>query len=264
MAITEDEDDPNGRYLVLDGLTHAYVDIASPTTLEFGYVRRFADATAPAIEAADGRFEALHVGGGGFSFPRYLEAMYPDARQTVLELDADVVDIARDQLAFEPSPRTAVIAGDARRSIEALPDDRYDIVVGDAFGGLAVPWHLTTDEFMGEVERVLRPDGVLVMNLIDGPELGFVRAQAATLRARWDDVAIVSGTATLEGRGGGNVVLVASDARIDAGAILERVATWGEPPVTGIIHGDPAVTAFIGEASILTDDHAPVDQLLGR
>ena len=47
IAIERDPSDPDVRILVLDDLTHAAVDLADPTNLEFGYVRRFADATAP-------------------------------------------------------------------------------------------------------------------------------------------------------------------------------------------------------------------------
>jgi spermidine synthase len=263
-AIVKDEADPDGRFLVLDGLTHAYVDLASPSTLRFGYVRRFADASAGVMDASDGRFDALHIGGGGFSFPRFLDAAYPASSQTVLELDPAIVSLARSDLAFAPSERVDVVVGDARRSIEDLPDGRFDLVFGDAFGGLAVPWHLTTAEFLGEVERVMRPGAMLVMNLIDGPNLRFVRAEAATLRARFADVAVVSGEATLAGDAGGNVVLVASNTPLDPAAIMSRVETWEEGGPTGIIHGAAALDRFVADAPILTDDYAPVDQLLGR
>jgi MFS family permease len=264
VAIVVDADDPDGRYLVLDGLTHAYVDLSDPSRLEFGYIRRFADATAGPIEDAGRPVAALHVGGGGFSFPRYLDATYPDATQTVLELDPRILEIARNELGFDPSERVDVVVGDARRSIEGLRTDAYDVVFGDAFGGLAVPWHLTTEEFIAEIDRVMVPGGTLAMNLIDGPSLDFVRAEAATLAQRFDHVAVISGEATLENGAGGNVVLVASDTPVDAGAILDRVETWAESGPTGIIHGDAAITRFIEGAPVLTDDFAPVDQLLGR
>jgi spermidine synthase len=245
-------------------LTHAYVDLASPSTHRFGSVRRFADASAGVIDASDGRFDALHIGGGGFSFPRFLDAAYPASSQTVLELDPAIVSLARSDLAFAPSERVDVVVGDARRSIEDLPDGRFDLVFGDAFGGLAVPWHLTTAEFLGEVERVMRPGAMLVMNLIDGPNLRFVRAEAATLRARFADVAIIAGETTLAGDAGGNVVLVASDTPLDRDAILSRVEAWQEGRPTGIVHGPSALDRFVAGAPILTDDFAPVDQLLGR
>ena len=254
----------NGRILILDRLTHAYVDLIDPTTIEFAYVRRFADVSAPYLESLERPVDVLHVGGGGFSFPRYLEATQPGARHTVLELDPVVLQVARQQLGFVRSDAIEVIVGDARRSIEALPDDAFDLVIGDAFGGLAVPWHLTTIEFLDQIERVLRPGGTYVANLIDYPPLGFVRAEAATAAARFRHVAIIGGRATLAGQSGGNVVLVASDTPLDVDAVTSRIATWGEVAPTGILADPAEVGAFIRDAPVLTDDFAPVDQLLGR
>ena len=156
------------------------------------------------------------------------------------------------------------MVGDARRSIETLGDESFDLVVGDAFGGLAVPWHLTTEEFIGEIQRVLRPGGMYVMNLIDYPPLGFVRAEAATAGRLFDNVAIIATPTTLAGKGGGNVVLVASAEPLDVAAVIARIGTWGPASDTGILADPAEVDAFIGDAPILTDDYAPVDQLLGR
>lgn len=264
IAVEHDAADPDGRILILDRLTHAHVNLADPTDLRFGYVQRFADAAGPYLDALDRPIDVLHLGGGGFTFPRYLEATRPAARQTVLELDRRVLEVAREQLGFTPSDAIEVIVGDARRSIEGLPTDAFDLVVGDAFGGLAVPWHLTTMEFLGEVQRVLRPGGMYVMNLIDYPPLGFVRAEAATAAQTFGHVAVISARRTLAGEDGGNVVLVASTAPLDVAAVVARVATWGDPASTGILADPTEVGAFVGAAPILTDDFAPVDQLLGR
>ncbi|HEX6867705.1 MAG TPA: fused MFS/spermidine synthase [Candidatus Limnocylindrales bacterium] len=264
IDIREADDAAAGRFLILDGLTHAYVDLDDPTRLRFGYIRRFADVASVALGAAPAPVDALHIGGGGFSFPRYLAATRPDARQTVLELDPVVLGLARSQLGFAEDPTIAVRVGDARRSIVGEPTAGYDLVVGDAFGGLAVPWHLTTREFVAEIDRVLRPGGTVVMNLIDGPALRFVRAEAATLLERFDHVAVISGTPTLAGDTGGNVVLVASDEAIDGDAILASVRTWDEGGTTGIVVGDAEIDDFVGDARPLSDDFAPVDQLLGR
>jgi spermidine synthase len=264
IAVREDTANPDVRILVLDRLTHAAVDLAEPTNLEFGYVRRFADATA-ALRASLGRPpEVLHVGGGGFTFPRYIEAIHPGARQTVLELDPRVYEIAQSRLGYVPSERIDVRLGDARQSIQALPSDAYDVAIGDAFGGLAVPWHLTTTAFLDEVSRVLRPGGMYVANIIDYPPLRFYRAEAATAATVFAHVALIAGRPTLAGESGGNLILVASDAPPDQQAIEAAIAAWQEPAPTGVITDPDEVTAFIGDSVVLTDDFAPVDQLLGR
>ena len=264
IAIRTDPADPDVRVLVLDALTHAAVDLRDPKNLEFGYLRRFADATARLRAARGPALDVLHVGGGGFTFPRYIEAMHPEARQTVLELDPRILEIARSELGYVESDRIDIRLGDARQSIRALPSDAFDLVFGDAFGGLAVPWHLTTAEFLDEVVRVLRPGGAYVMNVIDYPPLGFVRAEAATAATRFPHVAVISGRRTIEGRSGGNLVVVASETPIDRASIESAIAAWGEGAETVVLAGPDEVDAFVGRSVELTDDFAPVDQLLGR
>ena len=264
IAITNDVADPNVRVLVLDGLTHAAVDLDDPTDLEFGYVRRFADATAPLRAQLATAPDVLHIGGGGFTFPRYIEAEHPDARQTVLELDPKIYEVAQSELGYVPHDSIDVRVGDARQSIAALPSDAFDIVVGDAFGGLAVPWHLTTREMLDQISRVLRPGGQYVVNIIDYPPLRFVRAEAATAGSVFSNVAVIARSSTIGGQNGGTLVLVASDTPLDSAAVEAAIAARNEGAITRVL-ADPAdVQAFIGDSPILTDDFAPVDQLLGR
>jgi SAM-dependent methyltransferase len=264
IAVEVDPADPDGRLLVLDRLSHAYVDLADATNLVFGYERRFADAVGPYLDRLERPVDVLHVGGGGFTFPRYLQATRAVTSQTVLELDPRVLAVAQERLGFVPSDAIRVMVGDARLSIQRLPEQSVDLVVGDAFGGLAVPWHLTTTEFLGEIERVLRPTGMYVMNLIDYPPLGFVRAEALTASRTFQHVAVISGRATLAGDDGGNVVLVASAEPLDVAAVTARFETWREGESTGILSDPAELATFIGDAPFLSDDFAPVDQLLGR
>jgi spermidine synthase len=158
------------------------------------------------------------------------------------------------------------VLGDARPSVERLPNDAFDVVMGDAFGSLSVPWHLTTDEFLGELDRVLRPDGRYVMNLIDGPALSFVRAETRTLTDRFDSIAVVARPGAFDGidggpGGGGNVVIVASHEPIDTDALA--AAAESAAGRVRIVTGDE-LEEFIGDAPFLSDDYAPVDQLIGR
>ncbi|HVL53843.1 MAG TPA: fused MFS/spermidine synthase, partial [Vitreimonas sp.] len=241
---------------------HAYVDLADPETLGFRYVRWFADASAGLVAERSGDVDVLHIGGGGFTFPRYLAARAPASRHVVLELDGDVLEIARSELGFRPSEQIDVRIGDARLGIRRVPADAVDLVVGDAFGSLSVPWHLTTREFVGEIDRVLRPDGLYLMNLIDGAGLRFARAEAATLRTVWPHVAMLATDSALAGTGGGNVVLLGSHQPIDAAALRNRLADRGDLS-TDLLAGD-ALDAYVDGAPVLTDDYAPVDQLLVR
>ena len=75
----------------------------------------------------------------------------------------------------------------------------YDLVVGDAFGHLVVPWHLATREMAADIARVLRPDGVYAQNVIDYPPDRFIRAELATVAAVFPHVALIAPPAALAG-----------------------------------------------------------------
>lgn len=244
--VVTDPDDESLRFLVLDTLRHGAVDLDDPTHLEFRYTSLIGDV----IDAApDGPLDVLHVGGGGFSIPQYVEATRPGSNSLVLEIDGLLVDVARDQLGLVTGERLQVEIGDARLAMDDLETDGFDIVVGDAFGGLAVPWHLTTTEFVAEVDRSLRPSGIYVMNVIDGTNSKFVKAELATLAEHFDHVGVIVPAEGVQDKPV-NQILVASDAPLPAldidtedGRLLEDVDT------------------YIGNAKVLTDDFAPVEQL---
>lgn len=256
--VEQDPDRPTGRILRLDTLRHSYVDLADPTHLEFGYTKSIASV----IEGAPpGPLTVLHIGGGGFTMPRWLAATRPGSSSVVLELDPALVGLARRELGLRTGPDLRVEEGDGRLGIDAQPAGTFDVVVGDAFGSLAVPWHLATREMVIAVRRVLRAGGTYVLNLIDDPPQRFVRAEAATLAAVFDHVALVATERQVAGAAGGNHLLVASDAPIDQEGLGRRLAARTDPHV--VVAG-PDLDRFIGDADVLTDDFAPVDQLLSR
>ncbi|MFF0057018.1 fused MFS/spermidine synthase [Streptomyces microflavus] len=261
--IVADPGRATGRTLVLDGLRHSYVDVEDPTYLRFGYVRAIAavvDTTFPAGEP----LAAHHIGGGGLTFPRYLAAARPGTRSLVSEIDGGVVRIDREQLGLGASTGIDVRVEDGRLGLKRLETDSRDLVVGDAFGGVSVPWHLTTSEALRDVHRALKDDGLYAANLIDHGRLAFARAEVATLARAFEHVAVMGapvdiGLDPAATPVGGNLVVLASDRPFDAPAIQKALDTreTGWRIATG-----GTVTAWTGDAPVLTDDHAPVDQLL--
>ena len=211
--VVADPERPSGRTLQLDDLRHSYVDLERPRHLEFAYTRWMGDAI-DALHGPGEPLDAIFVGGGGFTLPRYLAATRPGSRSRVLEVDRQLVDLAREELGLRTGPDLQVEVGDARVTLRGEPDASADLVVGDAFGGRSVPWHLATREFAEDVRRVLRPDGVYLLNVIDFGDLDLIRAEAATLLDVFADVRLVA--APEAGPAGGNLVLVASAATLPA------------------------------------------------
>jgi SAM-dependent methyltransferase len=259
--VVPDKARPGGRALWLDILRHSYVDLNDPKHLELRYSKVFADVLT-ATPTPDGRPpDVLHVGGGGFTMPRYLTAAAPGSRHLVYEIDPDLVELARHELGLVTGPNLKVEVGDARLLMRHLPSASRDIALGDAFGDLAVPWHLTTREFIADLHRVLRPGGFYMLNLIDYPPQRFVRAEVATLAAVFRHVIVVAPPSFLDGTHGGNYVVAASDRPFDGAGIGRLIqARQGEE----VLLGDAEIAPFTGDGRVLTDDYAPVDQWLAR
>lgn len=256
-SVVADDSRAGGRTLVLDRLRHSYVDVTDPTHLEFAYVRAIVasiDSTFP----QDRPLDVLHLGAGGLTLPRYLAATRPGSSGLVVEIDGGVVDLVRDRIAPDP-PGIAVQVADGRVALEQQPAEGYDVVVGDAFGSVAVPWHLATTQAGGLVRDTLRPDGVYVLNVIDQPPLALLRSQVATVSAVFDEVVLIAEPSTLSGQEGGNAVLVASGSRLRVDR-LSRVLRERDDTLAVLVGGDLA--AFADGARVLRDDLAPVDQLL--
>jgi MFS family permease len=253
VNVDVDGDRPSGRILRLDTLRHSYVDLSDPTYLEFRYAQIFAAALDSHLPDS-----SLSIGGGSFTFPRYVLTTHPGGVNTVLELDPAIVDIATEELGLD-ADALDIRVGDARVTLQSTPDGSYDVVIGDAFGGPAVPWHLTTREFATEFKAKLRANGFYVLNLIDYPPLGFARAETITLEQVFDHVAVIAPPDYLAGRRGGNFVLVASDAAIDIPALTDALAQRSS---TSVVISGGRLIDFVGGADVLTDDFAPVDQLI--
>jgi MFS family permease len=239
----------DGVAVVLNGTRNSYVDLGDPTYLDFRYMRLFADVTGALPE---GPLDALHLGGAGCTYPRYLAAVRPGTTGTVLEIDGGLVELSRRELGLTTSDELQVLVGDARLTIGDLGPDRFDVVVADAFSGLTIPWHLTTTQFIDTVDRVLASDGIVVANLIDGGDLDFVRAELATYHTRFEHIGLIAPPGGLPVTGARNLILMASHRPLP-----EPIVDPGD----GVVLDGPTVETLLDGALVLDDDYAPVDQL---
>ena len=239
---------PSARIVRLDTLSHSYVDLEDPARLGFRYQRVLAQALS--ARHAGSPMSVLHIGGGGLAFPRYVAAEVPGSRNTVMELDEGLADIAFERLDAEPAA-IEVVPGDARVSMAAEAARRYDVVVADAFGSLDPPWHLATVEAAREVRRVLVPGGLYALDVVDAGRRAFLGAQIATLGRVFRHVSVVD-------RPGGsrelpiNAVVLASDSPLAAAV----------DPADGRVLSAAEVAGLASGAPVLTDDYAPVERLV--
>ncbi len=247
------------RDLILDDVFHSEVDLNDPTFLGFDYTRAFnvaIDAWRPEPAAV----RALHIGGGGFTMPRELKATRPGTDSLVLEIDPKLVNFDEKELGLKLARDLRTQAGDGRMGLRQQKGQSYDLVIGDAFGGQSVPWHLTTVEVARDIKRVLTNDGLYVLNVIDNPPLKFAKAEIATVQAVFPHVALLTYPDAIKGQVGANFIVVASPKPLPLAEMRRALALQPDLNMIGI--EGPELSAFVGQAKVLTDELAPVAQLI--
>lgn len=256
-SIEEDRWVSGAIELVIDGTPQSHVNLLDPSDLFFEYMRRIGhgiDLFRPEGEP----ISALHLGGGAFSLPRYVEATRPGSRQQVIELESALVDLVREAAPLPKRASIRVRHGDARKVLGKLPAGMHgamDLVVVDIFSGSQTPAHVSSVEFYELVRPLLSPDGLVVVNAADGRGLPFVRGQLATLRSLFSEVAAIAEPQVLKGRRFGNVVIVASNAAAGGPNSeldwLPRLLAGGPHPAR--LLADRELSELIGTVKPVTD-----------
>lgn len=82
----------------------------------------------------------------------------------VVEIDPAVVDYATEFFDW-PAPHEKFIQ-DGRQFIKSAPEGKYDYVIHDVFTGGGVPPSLFSLEALHDIQRIMRPDGVLALNMV--------------------------------------------------------------------------------------------------
>jgi SAM-dependent methyltransferase len=244
-----DADRDRSWMLLVNGTPQSHVDLDDPMHLEFEYVRRIGHALDLAAEPGRA-VDAVHLGGGALTLPRYLAATRPGSRQRVMEIDEPLTELVRAHLPLPRQARIRVRTADARQGLASLPTASADVVVSDVFAGARTPAHLTSVEYAAEIRRVLRPGGTVAVNVADGPPLAFARSQVATLRAVFPQVCLLAEPGTLRGRRFGNLVAVGSDVELPIAALVRRCAS---DPMPARVVADDDLTRFVGKARPVHD-----------
>jgi spermidine synthase len=260
------EEERNGqtvRVLILDRLVHSYSSLEDPTHLVYGYEQLYAQLTNY-WTWRNGDARALFIGGGGYTFPRYMEAVYPGSEIDVIEIDPGVTQVAYDLLGLERDTTIGSFNEDARLFLEHEPDQGYDLIMGDAFNDFSVPYHLTTLEFNQRVEAWLNEGGLYLVNIIDGPRADFLRSYVHTLRQTFDYVYLAPTHAAWRETPRSTFVVIASDMPLSMARLARSKPDNSRLDLTALLFTDEELEALLteGRAVTLTDRYAPVDQML--
>lgn len=196
----------------------------------------------------------LEIGLGGGRTVMYLKAALPDTAILTAEIDKDVVDLAKKYFKFTESASMRAVVADGR-SFLMRDNDKWDVIMIDAYRGPFVPFHLLTKEFYTLVKSRLAPGGVVVQNI--EPSTMLFDSATATLNSVFPSVDLYEG--------GGNVVAIGYDGpSIRQADLLARAAKVQERYNLRYDLRTMVATRRVLQrptGKILTDDFAPVETM---
>ncbi len=236
------------RYYLNDYLPQNTYDVVlGKSTSMFTYMLEgLARAYAPRLD------EVLCIGMGVGIVPRDLARS--GVRVDVVEINPAVVPLAEKY--FDLDTRLfSLFIGDGRVFVDRSRK-LYDAVILDAFLGDSTPAHLMSREAFAAIRRILRPDGVLVINTFAdfGSRRDYLGASLyRTLSAVFPGVKV-------HGARNANTLFVASP-RADLAILHEPDVSGVHPRALSEVRAAYAGTwePDPGAGAVLTDDFNPVD-----
>lgn len=266
VAVRQLSEFPDKREFLQDKLRHSVVYMGDLQNLEYFHTVIFACLTK-ALSRDKQTISTFSIGGGGYVFPQYLEQTYPGSRNVVAEIDPGVTEAAHEAFGLRRDTTIETVILDARNYVDGLLEARrqgreipkFDFIYEDAFSDYNVPFQLVTKEFHDKIDALLAEDGAYMINMIDVLDIGyFLGAYVHTLRQTFPHVYVIdeNGPAGIRT----TFSIIASRMPIDIRAIMNEC----RPRYPYRYLEDSEIDALIASVDhlVLTDDYAPVDNLL--
>ncbi len=191
IVVTEDEHGLRTLQFEKNGARQSVVQVGEPDHLELPYVR----ASLLGLVLVEEPRRMLVVGVGGGTIPSFLHRHYPRATVDAVDIDPDVVAVARQFFGFQEDANLHAYVEDGRRFIEQHTN-HYDLIVLDAYGSDSIPYHLATREFLQAVRRALTPRGLAVGNVWSRPSNRLYDSMVRTYQDVLDQLYILDAAAT--------------------------------------------------------------------
>jgi spermidine synthase len=261
------EEDEEARYMYFDRTLQSAMTLKDPTALRLVYSRY----TSIGMTFRPDAKRMLLIGVGGGSIPKKLNKEFPNLVIDGIDLDPEVIRIAKDHFNLAEHKNLALHAQDGRVFL-VRTQHQYDIIMLDAYFTDSMPFHLATKQFFELARRKLAPNGIVVANLISavtGPSGKIARSFVRTQRQVFPQTYVFASRRpdnvsldTIQ-----NVIVIATQdkQRIDIKEIVKRATALNKG-----LFPDPAQDIAVAyfdrplaeDAPILTDDFAPTDNLL--
>lgn len=261
------EEDDEARYIYFDRTLQSAMNLKDPTALRLIYSRYTSLGFAFRPDAK----KMLIIGLGGGSIPKKVQKEFPHMEIDAVEIDPEVIKIAKDHFNVKENKNLRLHAQDGRLFLTRT-QTQYDIILLDAYFTDAMPFHLATKEFFQLAQKKLTSNGIVVANLISavtGPAGKIARAFVRTERQVFPQLYIFAArrpeNISLDAIQNVIVVATRDKQRLDIKDIVKRASALDKGLFPDPIQ-DIAVAYFDRQlpedVPVLTDDYAPTDNLL--
>jgi spermidine synthase len=198
----------------------------------------------------------LVVGLAAGTISKQFAQVFPEIAMEGIELDPEIVRIGRELFAM--NERQLEVTVDDGRAALRKTDDRYDLIIVDAYRQPYIPFHLATVEYYQELAEHLTPRGVVAINAARTPDdARLVDALAMTLKQVYPTVLL------MDYPNDTNTVIVATPEQLDLDTFRSRLAALQDPILHEIARlAIPNIREFQGDGLVFTDDKSAVENLI--
>lgn len=201
------EDDSDFLVLKIDGRLQSSINLKNPGELLFTIHQRV-KSTIESVFFPNQGITSLTLGGGAYSIPRYIESCRPSSKQTVIEINQELIDFVEGTAPLNKNSLIKVVCADAYEEVINSEDhESYDFVFLDVFVNLELDSNFLSTEFIKKLNNLVSKGGLVVMNIIDDIKMHKVTTQIKNIIEEPDVEKIVISSipaATKEGIRTGN------------------------------------------------------------
>ena len=132
----------------------------------------------------------LLIGGGGYSYPKNFLEQHKDKKLDVVEIDPELVEIAKEYFNYEENSNITNYFQDGRTFLNQNKK-KYDVILLDAYEGVTPPFQLVTVEALEKVKESLTENGVVISNIMgatEGEKSLLLKAEYLTYNEVFDKV----------------------------------------------------------------------------
>ena len=201
------------------------------------------------------KMKMLVLGMGTGTYARQCKRYFPNMEIEGVEIDEKITGLAKKYFDF---PQDIPVTSYDGRAFLNTSDEKYDVIMVDAYQDITIPFQMSTREFFTMVKEHLATDGVMVvnMNMHGVKEGGISQHLSDTIASVFDTVY------TADVAGSTNQELFAASGCDILSAMEQNVAVTEDAALSemmGRVYG--RLSAYQPSGYCMTDDQAPVELL---